>query len=78
MDSGPRIYAMRIDSGADTLYAELISRDMADPMDESPETVLICHGLGGNHTPYHNSAFDIAEESLEFSVALLEKMLREA
>lgn len=31
-----------------------------------------------NPAPHHNPAFDIAEESLEFSVALLEKMLREA
>lgn len=52
MDSGPHIHAMRIDAGADTLYAELISRDMPDPMDEAPETVVFCHGLGGNHASW--------------------------
>lgn len=50
---------------------------MADVQQRGGRATYVLVGAD-NPAPHHNPAFDIAEESLEFSVALLETILREA
>jgi 3-oxoadipate enol-lactonase len=52
LDNEPRIYRMSVEVGTDILYAELIRHGAPGEGREMPETVVFCHGVGGNHASW--------------------------
>jgi 3-oxoadipate enol-lactonase len=52
LDNEPRIHRMSIDVGTEMLYAELIRHGAPGEGGDMPETVVFCHGVGGNHASW--------------------------
>lgn len=65
MNREPCIHRMSIDVGTERLYAELIGHNSLSEASEMTETIVLCHGVGGNHAswfqqvPYFASHFRV-------------------